>query len=71
MARVPASEATRERRNMLAGKQDFERSALLREAVRLIVEEALEAEVTEELGRGHYDRGHQPGRGQRNGHRRG
>ena len=69
MARVPASEATRKRlTDMLAGKQSFERSALLREAVRLILEETLEAEVTEELGRGYYDRA-QTGDGQRNGYR--
>jgi putative transposase len=72
MARVPASEATRKRLNdMLAGKQSVERSALLREAVRLIVEEALEAEVSDELGRGYYDRAQANGRGQRNGYRGG
>ena len=45
MARVPASE--RYLKDMLAGAKRVERSALMREAVRLIVEEALEAEVTE------------------------
>ncbi len=58
MAGVPASEATRKwLREMLEGGQGAERSALLRDAVRLIIEEALEAEVTDELGRGYYDRG--------------
>ena len=55
MAGVPASEATRKRlREMLEGGQGAE---LLRDAARLIIEEALEAEVTDELGRGYYDRG--------------
>ena len=72
MARVPASEATRKRLNdMLAGKQSIERSALLREAVRLIVEETLEAEVSDELGRGYYDRAAGGERGHRNGYRTG
>ena len=72
MARVPASAATRKRLNdMLTGTSGVERSALLREAVRLIVEEALEAEVSEELGRGYYDRAGPSGRGQRNGYRGG
>lgn len=72
MARVPASEATRKRLNdMLAGTQGIERSALMREAVRLIVEETLEAEVSEQLGRGYYDRAASGGGGQRNGYRAG
>jgi len=72
MARVPASEATRKRLNdMLSGTSGVERSALMREAVRLIVEETLEAEVTDALGRGYYDRAANDGRGQRNGYRSG
>ena len=71
MARVPASEATRKRlKDMFEGERTLERSTLVREAVRLIIEEALEAEVAEELGRGYYDRGEQPG-GHRNGYRLG
>ena len=59
MARVPASEATRKRlQDMLAGKQEVERGSLVREAVRLIVEQAREAEVSEAAGRGYYDRAH-------------
>lgn len=51
MARVVASEQTRKRiADVLSG--DFDKSALLRNAVRLIVEEALEAEVGDVLGRG-------------------
>jgi hypothetical protein len=53
MARVPASEATRKRlKQMFDGGQSTDRSALIRESVRLMIEEALEAEVTEALGRG-------------------
>lgn len=69
MARVPASESTRKRIAELLGGE-FEKSALMREAMRLIVEEALEAEVSERLGRGYYEHG--PGGeacGYRNGYR--
>ncbi|MCP5449626.1 MAG: transposase [Gammaproteobacteria bacterium] len=48
---------------------DFDQSALLRNAVRLIIEEALEAEVTGTLGRGYYERGEPAG--YRNGNRLG
>lgn len=48
---------------------DFDKSALLRDAVRLIVEEALEAEVTDVLGRGYYE--HSEPAGYRNGNRLG
>jgi transposase-like protein len=48
---------------------DFDKSALLRNAVRLIIEEALEAEVTDGLGRGYYEHGEPAG--YRNGHRLG
>jgi len=72
MARVPASEATRKRlKQMFEGKQDVDRSALIREAVRLMVEEALEAEVSEALGRGYFEHAAQPEGGHRNGYRRG
>jgi putative transposase len=68
MARVPASIATRKRiAELLDG--EFEKSELMREAIRLIVEEALEAEVNERLGRGYYERGGEDG--YRNGNRRG
>ncbi len=73
MARVPASEAAGKRlKDMFEGNEGVERSALVREAVRLIIEEALEAEVVEELGRGYFERGAAPGsRGHRNGYRLG
>jgi hypothetical protein len=48
-----------------------ERSALLRLATRLIVEEALEAEVEDALGRGYYEHGAAAGAGYRNGYRTG
>jgi transposase-like protein len=70
MARVPASERTRnELKDMIDGKTTAERSRLVRQAARLIVEEALEAEADETLGRGYYERG-SGGRGYRNGYRR-
>ena len=59
MARVAASEQTRKRiAEVLSG--DFDKSALLRNAVRLIIEEALEAEVGDVLGRGYYERASRP-----------
>jgi transposase-like protein len=67
-ARVPASDRTRKQiADVLSG--DFDKSALLRNAVRLIVEEALEAEVMDVLGRGYYERGEPAG--YRNGNRLG
>src|SRR5688500_7521589 len=68
MARVPASESTRKRMAELLGGE-FEKSELMRAAMRLIMEEALEAEVSERLGRGYYERGSE--QGYRNGYRRG
>ena len=60
MVRVPASEATRKRlKQMIEGagpSEQCNRSALIKQAVRLVIEEALEAEVGEALGRGYYDR---------------
>ena len=47
------------------------RSELIKLAVRKIVEEALEAEVAEAVGRGYYENGAGPGAGYRNGYRRG
>ena len=58
MARVPRSESTRnELKQMLDGRGGADRSALVRQAARLIVEEALEAEVAQELGRDYYAHG--------------
>jgi putative transposase len=69
MARVPRSESTRnELKQMLDGRGGADRSALVRQAARLIVEEALEAEVAQELGRDYYAHGAR-NRGYRNGYR--
>ena len=72
--RIPASERTSQKLNELLnqGVADGDaRAELLKLAVRKIVEEALEAEVAEALGRGYYANGAEPGRGCRNGYRRG
>jgi transposase-like protein len=53
---------------MLDGRGGADRSALVRQAARLIVEEALEAEVAQELGRDYYVHGSSK-RGYRNGYR--
>jgi transposase-like protein len=69
MARVPRSQSTRnELKQMLDGRSGGDRSALVRQAARLIVEEALEAEVAQELGRDYYAHGAGK-RGYRNGYR--
>jgi putative transposase len=71
MARVPASERTRnELRRMVSGEGAADRSRLVRQAAQLIVEEALEAEAEDVLGRGYYEHGAR-GRGYRNGYRTG
>ena len=71
MARVPASERTRNAlKDMFAGKSPADRSSLVRQAARLIVEEALESEATDALGRGYYEHGADR-RGYRNGNRLG
>ena len=71
MSRVPASQRTRnELKKMIAGESVADRSSLVRQAARLIVEEALEAEAEDALGRGYYEHGAQ-GHGYRNGYRRG
>jgi putative transposase len=72
--RIPASERTSQKLNELLthGVADGDaRAELLKLAVRKIVEETLEAEVSEALGRGYYENGAEPGRGYRNGYRRG
>jgi putative transposase len=68
MARVPRSEETRKRIRELFDSE-FDKSALMREALRLMIEEALEAEVSEALGRSYYEHGE--GAGYRNGYRLG
>jgi putative transposase len=70
--RVVATEKTRERlRALIDGRlgTGAERSDLIRLAARLIVEEALEAEVRDNLGRERYERGSGGSAGYRNGYR--
>jgi len=74
MRRIPASESTREKLKTLvegtnAGGELG--SDLVRLAARLILEEALEGEADDILGRGYYARGAIPGTGYRNGYRTG
>lgn len=74
MDRIPASERTRERLKALVegrGEGSDMRSELVRLAAQLIVEEGLEGEAEDALGRGYYARGAAPGLGYRNGYRRG
>jgi len=63
--RIPASERTSQKLNELltTGVADGDaRAELLKLVVRKIAEEALEAEVTDALGRGYYETGAEPGR---------
>jgi putative transposase len=72
--RIPASERTSQKLEELLsqGVADGDaRAELLKLAVRKIVEEALEAEVAEAVGREYYENGAAPGSGYRNGYRRG
>jgi putative transposase len=74
MERIPASERTREKlRALMSGRSEVEdeRSELVRLAARLIIEEALEGETRDAVGRDYYARGARPGAGYRNGYRRG
>jgi putative transposase len=74
MERIPASERTRERlKALMEGRAQAtdERSELVRLAARLIIEEALEGEASDALGRDYYARGAAPGTGYRNGYRTG
>jgi putative transposase len=74
MDRIPASERTRERLKSLMegdGEKADLRSELMRLAARLIVEEGLEGEAADALGREYYVRGASPGAGYRNGYRTG
>src|SRR5213592_4367385 len=74
MERIPASERTRERLKALIegdGEGSDLRSELVRLAARLIVEEGLEGEATDALGREYYARGAIAGAGYRNGYRTG
>ena len=74
MDRIPASERTREKlKALMEGRSEVAdgRSELVRLATRLIIEEALEGEARDALGRHYYARGAAPGAGYRNGYRTG
>src|SRR6516225_8891357 len=68
--RLPASQHTREELTALIEGRLSTASAkdeLVKLATRLIVEEALEGEAGDALGRDYYEHGAQPGQGYRNG----
>ena len=72
--RIPASVSTREAlHDLIEGRLSSEsgRSELVRLATRLIVEEGLEGEVRDAVGREYYEHGAAPDGGYRNGVRRG
>ncbi len=68
MKKVTGSEATRKRIAELMN-EGFDASELMRTGMRLMIEQALEGEVEEALGRGRYERTDEPLRGYRNGTR--
>ena len=62
--RIPASDRSREAlSDLIEGRLSSEagRSELVQLATRLIIEEGLEAEVRDALGRDYYERGAEPG----------
>jgi transposase-like protein len=72
--RLPASQRTRESLTSLIEGRLSTSSAkdeLVKLATRLIVEEALEGEAGDAVGRDYYEHGAQPGQGYRNGYRTG
>src|SRR5947207_14369591 len=73
MERIPASERTREKlKAVIEGSSEGGgTSELVRLAARLIIEEALEGEARDAVGRDYYARGATPGAGYRNGYRPG
>jgi putative transposase len=74
MKRIAATEKTRERlRALIDGRlgTGAERSDLVRLAVQLIIEEVLEAEARDKLGRERYERAEGEPSGYRNGYRTG
>ena len=72
--RLPASERTREELTaLIEGRLSTgsAKDALVKLATRLVVEEALEGEAGDAVGRDYYEHGAQPGQGYRNGYRTG
>jgi transposase-like protein len=70
MKKIAGSEVTRKRITELMN-EGFDASDLMRTGMRLMIEQALETEVDEALGRGRYERTGEPARGYRNGARTG
>ena len=73
-ARLPASQSTREElRSLIEGRlaTTSAKDELIKLATRLIVEEVLESESSEAVGRDYYEHGAKPGQGYRNGYRTG
>jgi putative transposase len=72
MKRIAAAEKTRERlRALIDGRLGTEADRSERLAVRLIVEEVLESEARDQLGRERYERAEGEASGYRNGYRTG
>ena len=72
--RLPASQHTREElRSLIEGRLSTAsaKDELVQLATRLIVEETLESEAGDVVGRDYYEHGAQPGQGYRNGYRTG
>ena len=70
--RIPASQRTREELTALIEGRLSTASAkdeLVKLAARLIIEESLEGEAGEAIGRDYYEHGARPGQGYRNGYR--
>ncbi|MFO1204690.1 MAG: hypothetical protein U1E63_02945 [Burkholderiales bacterium] len=57
MKKVLASEATRKRLEEVFSSEHIDPSRIVREATRLMIERALEAEVEQAVGRGYYAHG--------------
>jgi putative transposase len=71
--RLPASQRTREGlTSLIEGRLSTSpaKDELVKLATRLIVEEALEGEAGDAVGRDYYEHGAQPGQGYRNGYDR-
>jgi len=57
MKKVPASEATRKRLEAVFDGEQIDPGRIVREGTRLLIEQALEAEVEQALGRRYYEHG--------------
>lgn len=57
MKKVPASEATRKRLEQVFSSEQIDPGRVVREATRLMIEQVLEAEVEQALGRRYYEHG--------------